>query len=49
VRKWALELVLEFGPSFEEVEKEKSQEEYEIKVEKEKWIKEIRRRPWTQL
>jgi hypothetical protein len=29
VRKWALELVPELGPSFEEVEKERAQEEDE--------------------
>jgi hypothetical protein len=33
VRKRALELVAELGPSFEELEKEKSQEEDEIKSE----------------
>jgi hypothetical protein len=35
VNKWALELVPELGPSFEEVEKEKAQAEDESKVEKE--------------
>jgi hypothetical protein len=35
VRKWALELVPELGPSFEEAEKEKVQAEEERKVEKE--------------
>jgi hypothetical protein len=31
VRKRALELILDLGPSFEEEEKEKAQEKYEIK------------------
>jgi hypothetical protein len=35
VKKRALELVSELGPSFEEAEKEKSQGEDEIKVDKE--------------
>jgi hypothetical protein len=35
VRKWALELVPELGPSFEEAKEEKSQAEEKSKEEKE--------------
>ena len=35
MKKWALELVPELGPSFEEVEKEKPQTKEERKEEKE--------------